>query len=209
MYDKKRNRVMIIVSLLLILFSSWISAGEKPSDTPSPLIEGKKVAMVIAYSDFQDMELNVPKALLEKEGAIVTIVSSKLGIAKGMYGTKIKTDVLIDELNVANFDAVVFVGGMGVKQYWKDPKAHAIAQDAIKKGQVLAAICWAPVILANAGVLEGKQATGHTYEDAHQILKRKGADYTGKSVTVDGNIITAFGPSSANSFAKAVIEALK
>ena len=66
-----------------------------------------------------------------------------------------------------------------------------------------------PVVLANAGVLDGKKATGHTAQGADKILMEKGCEYTGESVTVDGNIITGFGPSSADSFAVAIIQALK
>lgn len=121
-----------------------------------------------------------------------------------------KTNVLIDELKVSDYDAFVFIGGKGVaKEYWENPKAHAIVREAAKQGKILAGICWAPMVLAKAGVLEGKKATMWVGSDEVAVLKTKGCEYTADKVTVDGNIITANGPSAAQIFAVAIIESLK
>ncbi len=210
MFCRFQKIFVMALSILLLLCSYCQNSGEKNEAEPTSSIEGKKVAIVVGQRYFKDEELNIPRALLEKEGAVVKIVSSRLSEAEGDGGTKVKPDILIDSLNVAEFDAVVFIGGSAVKKdFWDNPKAHAVAQETVKQGKVLAAICWGPVVLAKAGVLEGKKATGHTAGDAHEILKSKGCDYTGESVTVDGNIITAYGPSSADSFAVAIIQALR
>ena len=210
MLCKNRHRSVIVLLILLSLFSCQGESGDEVLTAASKSIQGKRIAIVVGQRYFKDEELNIPKALFEKEGALVTIVSSKLDTAEGDGGTKVKPDVLIDDLDVGGFDAIVFIGGSGVKKdFWENPKAHAVAQDAVRRDRILAAICWGPVVLANAGVLEGKKATGHTAQGADKILTGKGCEYTKESVTVDGNIITAFGPSSADSFAAAIIEALK
>jgi len=207
---KNRKNLITAVPVLLLLCLSCVNSGEKQPPTPSGSIEGKKIAIVVGQRYFRDVELSIPKARFEAEGALTTIVSSELSIAEGDEGTKIDPDILIDDLNVSVFDAVVFIGGSAVKKdFWDNPDAHAVCRQAVEKGKVLAAICWGPVVLAYAGVLEGKKATGHDAQNAHEILKSKGCIYTGQSVTVDGNIITAFGPSSADSFATAIIDALK
>ena len=76
---------------------------------------------------------------------------------------------------------------------------------------MLSAICIAPVTLANSGVLKGKKGTVWTNEESkiEQKLIDKGVNYTGKTVEIDGNIITANGPEAAEEFGKAIVNALK
>lgn len=171
-----------------------------------PVLTSKKVLMIVASKNFRDEELQKPQALLTQAGAQVTLASSALGTLKGMLGGTAKADLLIKDANVDDYDAVVFVGGSGSSEYWNHSVAHAIAKKAVEQGKVLAAICIAPVTLANAGVLEGKRATVWASEGGK--LKAKGATYTGKPVEVDGKIITADGPPSAEAFGNALVKAL-
>lgn len=169
-------------------------------------LTGKKVVMIIAQKNFRDEELLTPKQILESEGAEVTVASSSLGTIVGMLGAKVKADILVSEINVADYDAVIFVGGTGASEYWDNATAHKIAQEAVEQGKVLGAICIAPVTLAKAGVLQGKKAT--VWQSEKGKLTSAGCNYTGASVEVDGNIITADGPSSAEEFGKAIAKAL-
>ncbi|MCS7131535.1 MAG: DJ-1/PfpI family protein, partial [Hadesarchaea archaeon] len=91
--------------------------------------------------------------------------------------------------------------------YFNDERALSIAKDAAKKGKKVGAICIAPIILANAGVLEGKRATVWN-GDFVRMLKERGAKYTGKQVEVDGNIITANGPTAAKEFGRTIAKEL-
>jgi len=92
------------------------------------------------------------------------------------------------------------------QEYWDDPVAHAVAQEAVAQGKVLAAICIAPTTLAKAGVLQGKKAT--VFSSEAEELKACGANYTGTSVERDGLIITADGPKAAVEFAEEITRAL-
>ena len=169
-------------------------------------LSGLKVVMIIAEKDFRDEELQKPKEILEKYGAKVIIASSTTNIATGMLGMKIKPDILINEIKVEEYDAIIFVGGSGASQYWNDPIAHSIAKEAIKKDKILCAICIAPVTLANAGVLQGKKAT--VWPSEAERIKNMGAIYTGANVEIDGKIITANGPAAAEEFGEAIAKAL-
>lgn len=169
-------------------------------------LKGKRVLVVVASKDYRDEELNVPKAALEKEGAALTIVSSRAGKLTGMLGGSAKSEMPISDVNPENFDAVLFVGGMGSTEFWTNPKAHEIAKKLNEKGRLVSAICLAPVTLANAGLLKGKKATVWNSEGG--TLKKLGANYTDGKVEIDGNIITADRPTSAEAFANAIIEKL-
>jgi protease I len=166
----------------------------------------KKVLMIIASDGFRDEELLKPKEIFERNGFEVTVASTSLNTAKGMLGTKIKPDILIQDVNVSDYSAVVFVGGVGASVYWDDPLAHKLATDAYNRGKIVSAICIAPVTLAKAGLLSSKKAT--VWEQEKEQLKKYGAIYTGKPVEKDGKIITANGPFSAEEFARAILEEL-
>jgi|GEM_PF-267135 len=167
----------------------------------------KKILMVIAHKNFQDREFSVPKELLEKKGYLITIASSSLSEAQGMLGTKVKPDLLLKEAKATDYDAIVFIGGSGTTQYFNDPQALALAIEAEKHHKVIGAICIAPVILAKAGVLQGKKAT--VWSGEKQTLQKSGAVCTGKAVEVDGKIITASGPAAAEEFGKALVKILQ
>ena len=165
-----------------------------------------KVLEIIASSNFRDEEFSIPKKVFEDAGLKVVVASSSKNPSTGILGAKVMPDVLMDEVNINDYDAIVFIGGPGAEEYWDNPTAHKVAQDAVKKNKVLAAICIAPVTLANAGVLSNKKAT--VWFSEAKALTRKGAHYTGSTVEADGNIITANGPSSAEEFAKAILKAI-
>ncbi len=170
-------------------------------------LSGKRVLMVIASNQFRDEEYQKPRALLEAAGVSITVASSSLREATGMLGLKVRPDILLKDAKMEQFDAVVFVGGMGATEYWDNPIAHAIAKAAYSAGKPTTAICLAPMTLANAGLLRGKRAT--IWPDVSGDFKTKGVVYTGKPVERDGKLITGSGPEAAEAFGKALLEALQ
>ena len=199
---------------MLIALLALFGCGQRQGDGPHPPVPGPweraatapKAVMVIAHQSFRDEELAEPRKLLEHAGCWVVVASSATSPAKGMLGALVTPDLLVKDVKVADYDAVVFVGGTGAQEYWNDPTAQQIARDAVAQGKLLGAICLAPVTLANAGVLEGKKATVWSSEAGR--LKARGAEYTGAAVQVDGSIITADGPEAAKEFGRALVDAL-
>lgn len=200
-----------ILLILVLLFTSYaMPAGRQELRVTSYAQEEvgamKKVVMIIAQDGFRDEELLEPKGFLQKQGIEVKIASTAITEAKGMLGANVKPDILVNDINVRDFDAIIFVGGIGASLYWNDPIAHKLAQDAANTGRIVAAICIAPVTLAEAGILKDKRVTCWSSEASK--LKAKGANYTGRPVEKDGNIITASGPSAAKQFAEELLKAL-
>uniref|UniRef100_A0A7V3JA10 DJ-1/PfpI family protein n=1 Tax=candidate division CPR3 bacterium TaxID=2268181 RepID=A0A7V3JA10_UNCC3 len=165
-----------------------------------------KVLLVIASKNFRDEEYARPKEILEGEGIEVKTASSRLGTISGKLGMEATADLLLGQVNIDDFDGIVFVGGPGAMEYFESETALNLARQAYAKKKIVAAICIAPSILANAGILKGKNATAFPSEIDN--LKNKGANYTGESVTIDGNIITANGPEAAEEFGKRIAEGL-
>jgi protease I len=169
-------------------------------------LEGKNVLMVIAPGNFRDEEYFDTRAELEGKGASVTTASSASGEITGMLGGKATPDIGLDDAKAGDYDAVVFVGGAGASAYFQDRKALDLARSASESGKIVAAICIAPSILANAGILRGKRATSFSSEQGN--LEGRGATYTGEAVTRDGRIITGSGPSAAKGFGQEIAKAL-
>jgi protease I len=168
----------------------------------------KRVLMVIAPEAFRDEEYQQPREEFRKAGFEVVTASTMEGEALGMLGGTAIAEKTIDNVDAGSFDAVVFVGGSGASIYFENAMAHQLARKAAGQRKVVAAICISPTILANAGVLKGKKATVFREKRLIEILKTKGATYTGADVEKDGNVITGSGPHAARRFGQAIVEAL-
>lgn len=164
-----------------------------------------KILSVIAPVDFQDKEYGDSKKALEKAGHEV-ITTSTAGTAHGKFGAEVDVDVLLSDASSDDYDAIMFIGGPGSFEYFDDPTALNLAQDFYNAGKLTTAICVAPSILANAGLLEGKTVT--CWDGEAGTLKGAGANYTGKSVEVDGLIVTGDGPMSATAFGETIANSL-
>jgi protease I len=174
--------------------------------------QNKKIAMIIASEDFRDEEYFVPKEILEKEGIEVKTASDKTGLARGADGGEAKVDLLVQEVNSADFDAVVFIGGPGALEYLDNEISYKLARGVAEQEKILGAICVAPAILARAGVLKNKKATVWSSaldKGPVRILKEAGTIYEDEDVVIDGKIITANGPSSAQEFGEKILSMLR
>jgi protease I len=209
----KRVLSFIVAAILLAsLFGGCKDQQEGTEvDTEEAVMEeaslaGKRVVMIIAPQDFRDEELIEPQGVLYDRGAEVKVASKSLETAKGMLGAQVKPDMLVSDIKVEDWDAIILVGGGGSTVYWDDSLVHSMLNEAVKQNKIVGAICIAPVTLAKAGILSGKKAT--VYSSETQKLKDKGAECTGKDVERDGNTITASGPPAAKEFGETIARAL-
>jgi protease I len=176
-----------------------------------PETKGKKAVMIIAFRDFRDEEYFVPKEILEKAGIEVKTASNKIGTAIGADGGDTKVDLLVSQIDPADFDAIIFVGGPGCLDALDNEDSYRVAREVVSQNKILAAICISPVILARAGVLRGKRATvwNDFVKTQAKILEKEGAIFEDKPVVVDGKIVTANGPKAAKEFGNTILELLK
>jgi protease I len=166
----------------------------------------KKIIILIAQNNFCDAEYIQARSIFESYRMKCKVASSDLSTARGMEGTAVDPDILISKIILKDYDALCLIGGVGCTEYWHDKSVHSIVVEANKRGLLLCAICLAPVILANAGLLKGIRATA--YPSAASYIQRKGANYSPRSVEIEKNIITANGPEAADLFAQKVCDKL-
>ncbi|MFA6410435.1 MAG: DJ-1/PfpI family protein [Candidatus Buchananbacteria bacterium] len=158
----------------------------------------KKAVFIIAQKDFRDEEILQPQNILIARGIETKVAAKTKNKAVGKLGTEIQPDLALAEVNEKDFDAIIFVGGPGATEYVDDETAWLLINNFKLGGKIIGAICLAPLILANAGVLISKTVTGTPSIEAD--LRNKGSEYTGMQVEVDGKIVTAKDPTAAKEF---------
>jgi len=145
--------------------------------------------------------------LLRRAGIEVISAGLEPGIVKASRGIRLVPDTLLDNVLGDDFDMMVLPGGMpGAQHLTDDPRVQALLKRMAGENRYTAAICAAPMALARAGLLTGKQATGYP-----GVLEKLGlADITLKDAPVvrDGRVITSRGPGTAMDFALELIEIL-
>lgn len=122
-------------------------------------------------------------------------------------GTRLLPDTTLDAALRRDYDMVVLPGGQpGADNLDKDARIRALLQRMSQQGKYTAAICAAPKVLANAGLLAGKQATG--FPGVLEKLNLGDVQLSNRAVVTDGKVVTSRGPGTAMDFALELIELL-
>lgn len=192
------------VVLLLGLFVAAMMA----CNTNGEMASAKKALLMIPSAEVQDHELMETQRILEESGVLVTVVSVEGEEVSGMLGGAFTPDAMLSEVNSADFDAIVCIGGNGSFGLWENAELISLIQEFQGQDKLIAAICAASGILANAGVLEGIDATCYPYQPISDLLTSKGANYIDQTVVVSGKVITGNGPDASTAFGEALANAI-
>ncbi|MBF0127404.1 MAG: DJ-1/PfpI family protein [Magnetococcales bacterium] len=122
-------------------------------------------------------------------------------------GVVLVPDATLDAVLEEAFDLIVLPGGLpGTNHLDADPRIHRLLRKMAQEGGLVGAICAAPLVLANAGLLQGKKAT--SYPECMPAEHLPNMDYQEVPVVRDGNVITSRGPGTAMDFALTLVELL-
>ena len=137
------------------------------------------------------------------EALMVSITGSEY--ITSSHGIEIKCDMTIEEADLRDADFLLLPGGLPGSTNLLE---HTGVREALMKqaadGGRIGAICAAPMVLGDLGLLRGKRAT--CYPGFEKYMD--GADYTEDIFTVDGNVITGCGPAATLPYAYAILEML-
>ena len=193
---------MYILLSIMMIFIKGCKEENNNEDVKNK--KGEKILMIIAPINFRDEELKIPYEIFNKSGFSVDIASKE---KKECLGMKVTPDLSIKDVNINNYKAIVFVGGSGAEVYFDDTTVISIVTKAYENKKIIGAICLAPVILANAGILKDKEAT--VWNGTKDFIIKKEVEYKKDQVIISGNIITAPGPHKAKEFGKKIVRILK
>ncbi len=170
-----------------------------------------RVLLIIAYEGFHHVEYGEPKRILKDTGFDIVTASNKAGDAIAKDGSTVKVDVTLEKVNINNYAGIFFIGGPGALEHLDNKTSYHIIQQAIKQNKPLGAICVSTRILAKAGVLTGKRATGWNGDgNLSGIYEELDVEYAVKEdIVVDDGIITAVGPAAAKEFGERIVALLQ
>jgi 4-methyl-5(b-hydroxyethyl)-thiazole monophosphate biosynthesis len=143
--------------------------------------------------------------LLRRAGVEVTTAGLKPGVVKASRGVQLVPDTTLDAALGDDYEMVVLPGGMpGAKHLKDDPRILELLKKMAAAGKYTAAICAAPSVLAEAGLLAGRQATSYPgfLDGVPEVTLSTAA------VVQDGKVLTSRGPGTAMDFALVLIETL-
>lgn len=175
-------------------------------------LSGKKIA-ILATDGYEQSELVKPLEALKQMGAEVHVISPDETIEKGKirgwdntdWGDSVDVDKTIGEADPDDYDALVLPGGvMNPDKLRMREDATTFVRHFFKAGKPVGAICHAPQILIDCGVLQGREVT--SYPSIKMDLKNAGARWEDREVIVDQALVTSRKPDDIPAFIDKVAE---
>lgn len=144
--------------------------------------------------------------VIRRAGLEIKTVSIGGELVCGSHGVSVKADVLTADVDFENMSGIILPGGMpGTTNLQKDACVQRAIKHCVSKGKLMAAICAAPMILGEAGVLEGKTAVCYPGFEEHLI----GAEISKELCTVCENVICAKGAGASMIFGARIVDYFK
>jgi protease I len=171
-------------------------------------LTGRRIA-ILAADGFEQIEMTGPKDALEAEGAETFIVSPNPGEVQGMNhaekGDRFGVDVPLDMWQKGEYDALMIPGGlMNPDELRSTGQALDFVRHFFVTGKPVAAICHAPWVLIDAGVVSGRTLT--SWPAIQTDVRNAGGHWVDREVVVDGGLVTSRKPDDIPAFNKAMID---
>jgi 4-methyl-5(b-hydroxyethyl)-thiazole monophosphate biosynthesis len=163
-----------------------------------------RVAVILA-DGFEEVEAMAIIDVLRRAEIDTVVAGLHGGHITSARRVKIIPDTVIDTVKADDFEMIVLPGGQpGSDNLNADLRVKELITSFSQKGKLTGAICAAPIVLASAGLLQGKRATAYP-----SYKNRLGtAVYEEKPVVTDGTVMTSRGAGTALSFSLAIVERL-
>jgi protease I len=171
-------------------------------------LQGKRVA-ILAADMFERVELEEPRDALKEAGAEIEIVSLKPGEIQGFDhfdpASTVKVDKAVEEVSADDYDALMVPGGVGnPDQLRGDENAVQFVRSFFEQGKPVAAICHAPWVLVEAGVVRDRKLT--SWPTLQTDIRNAGGNWVDEEVVTDQGLVTSRKPDDIPAFNRKMIE---
>ena len=171
-------------------------------------LQGKRVA-IIAADMVERAELVEPRKALEDAGATTELISLKPGEITTFNhfdsAESEQVDKSVEEADASDYDALLIPGGVGnPDQLRGDENMVAFVHAFFEQGKPVAAICHAPWVLIEAGVVRDRTVT--SWPTLATDLRNAGANWVDEEVVVDSGLVTSRNPDDIPAFNEKMIE---
>jgi protease I len=171
-------------------------------------LDGKRI-LILATHGFEQSELEVPRDRLKAAGAQVDVVSPEKGEIKGWdmkdWGRPVKVDKPLSDAREGDYDAIVLPGGQINPDLLRiNDKALTLIKAFYQQKKVVAAVCHAPWLLIETGIIKGRKAT--SYKSIKTDCINAGAKWEDSQVVTDDGVITSRNPGDLEAFSNKIIE---
>lgn len=169
----------------------------------------RRAVAVLLAEGFEEIEAVVPVDVLRRLEVPVTVVGVGGREITGSHGLRLVADTILEEVAADGLSALILPGGLpGATNLRDHPAVLALVRAVHAAGRPVCAICAAPIVLAAAGVVQGRTVTGYPMALVKEALAAAGATYTGNPFESDGPVVTGKGAGASFAFAVAVAAAL-
>jgi protease I len=175
---------------------------------PDQKLQGKRVA-ILAADMVEQVELVEPRKALEEAGAQIDLVSLEPGEIQGFNhfapADTFTVDKTAEEVDASDYDALMIPGGVGnPDQLRGDENVVSFVRDFFEQGKPVAAICHAPWVLVEAGVLRDRTLT--SWPTLQTDIRNAGGNWVDEQVVVDQGLVTSRKPDDIPAFNEKMIE---
>lgn len=157
-----------------------------------------KPLLVLLAPGFEEIEFSAPVDILRRLEIPVVTAGVKGRLVEGAHGIHMQADMLLVDVEPADYDGVILPGGAASWLLRDTPAVLKLVRTMHAAGKLVAAICAAPIALEAAGVLKERKVTCYPADAVTNDIKS--ATLCEKSTVTDGNIITGRGPGAALEF---------
>jgi protease I len=171
-------------------------------------LDGKRIAF-LATDGVEQVELTEPLKAVRDAGAEVELISLQKGEFQGFNhldkGDTFTADKAVADADAGDYDGLVAPGGVANPDFLRvDADAMAFVRAFFDAKKPVGAICHAPWILVEAGVVRGRTVT--SWPSVQKDLRNAGANWVDKEVVVDQGLVTSRNPDDLPAFCAKIVE---